>query len=349
MALVLVLLVGVPVFPALAQSDIKVTLDGVELTFEVPPQTIGGRTMVPMRAIFEALGADVKWEGSTQTITGTKDGRVVVMQLDNTTMTINGRAVTLDVPPQVVRGRTLVPVRAISEGLDLKVNWDSGTRTVVITQAPQGPAQLLAARPATDATLGILFGYGNSRLNEVQFDTRYFFEQFFLPIASYDAEEEVIELLKESDLEELEDFVMYFWAYIAAFSVIEVLDEIGDLVGTETDEYTYDLISERVIEYGLSYEQHILDMTIEAVGGGSKALILTMAEPGWAMLSTYIGLVYIESVGLQVYTLERSIGDGVYMFSRINADESRETIAPIENNKSGFIRIIEREVQALRS
>ena len=52
----------------IADEEIRVVLDGQELYFDVPPQLINNRTMVPMRKIFEAMGASVEWEGTTQTI-----------------------------------------------------------------------------------------------------------------------------------------------------------------------------------------------------------------------------------------------------------------------------------------
>lgn len=59
--------------PSFAADDISITLDGRNLSFDVPPQIINERTMVPLRAIFEALGADVDWDQATQTVTSSKD------------------------------------------------------------------------------------------------------------------------------------------------------------------------------------------------------------------------------------------------------------------------------------
>ena len=75
---------SVPTTPTTTTSGIKVLLDGKALTFDVPPQLINNRTMVPLRAIFEAMGAKVDWNGDTQTVTGTKDSTVVVLVVGNT-------------------------------------------------------------------------------------------------------------------------------------------------------------------------------------------------------------------------------------------------------------------------
>lgn len=120
-------------FPAMATDGISVTLNGIPLSFDVPPQIINDRTMVPLRAIFEALGASVDWDDSTRTVTSSKDGITISLTVDSITMYVNGNAVTLDSPACIVDGRTLVPVRAISEAYNTDVEWDGNTRTVTIT------------------------------------------------------------------------------------------------------------------------------------------------------------------------------------------------------------------------
>ena len=103
------------------------------LTFDVPPQIINGRTMVPLRAIFEELGAEVLWNGPTQTVTATRGDTVVTLTIGSTAPTVNGRVVEIDQPGVVVGGRTLVPLRFVGEAFGAEVNWDSATRTVTIT------------------------------------------------------------------------------------------------------------------------------------------------------------------------------------------------------------------------
>ena len=120
------------------QDSIKVLLNGVELSFDVPPQLINDRTMLPMRAIFEAFGCTVEWEGDTQTVTvrraapGAKHIETIIIQIDNPVITVNNVEITLDVPAQLVNERTLVPVRAVAEGLGADVLWYDETQTVLI-------------------------------------------------------------------------------------------------------------------------------------------------------------------------------------------------------------------------
>lgn len=124
---------------AYCDSDITVTLDGRELSFDVPPQIIDGRTLVPMRAIFEALGAEVDWNGELQHIIAQTQNKHIDMFVGSDTMgvTKNGdtfaEMIKLDVPPQIIGERTLVPVRAVSESLDCDVLWDDESKNVIIT------------------------------------------------------------------------------------------------------------------------------------------------------------------------------------------------------------------------
>lgn len=102
-----------------ADGDIKVSVNGDYLTFDVPPQIINDRTMVPLRAIFESIGADVQWNEETKTVVSTKDDITVSLQIGNSVMYVNGKEVVLDSPACVVNDRTLVPARAVSEAYGL--------------------------------------------------------------------------------------------------------------------------------------------------------------------------------------------------------------------------------------
>lgn len=113
-------------------NGITVTIDGSLVTFEQLPVIQDGRTLVPMRAIFEALGAAVEWNGDTRTVTSTKDNVVIEMTIDSPFMKVIDYTITLDVPPQIINDHTMVPVRAVSEALNCEVVWDGSTQTVNI-------------------------------------------------------------------------------------------------------------------------------------------------------------------------------------------------------------------------
>jgi hypothetical protein len=111
-------------------SGIKVTLNGTPLSFDTAPVIVNGRTLVPMRTVFEVLGFEVEWRDGT--ITAVKDGRLIQMQIGISEMQADGRTIALDTAPQIVDGRTLVPLRAIAEATGADVEWDEDTQTVVI-------------------------------------------------------------------------------------------------------------------------------------------------------------------------------------------------------------------------
>ena len=111
---------------------IRVTLNGVEIPFDQPPIMYNDRTLVPLRAICEALGATVYWNDDTQTVTAEKGDITIKFTIGAYEFYKNGFSILLDVPGMIVNGRTLVPIRAISEALNCTVEWDDRTETVYI-------------------------------------------------------------------------------------------------------------------------------------------------------------------------------------------------------------------------
>jgi hypothetical protein len=116
-------------------DTITVILDREKLVFDQEPIIYNNRVLVPLRVIFEALGASITWYDSTKTVVAEKDNLVISLQIDNDIMMINNESFILDAPAQLVNGRTLVPVRAVSEAFDAEVSWDNDTKTVNIDTA----------------------------------------------------------------------------------------------------------------------------------------------------------------------------------------------------------------------
>ncbi|MGE7946557.1 stalk domain-containing protein [Lysinibacillus sp. NPDC093688] len=129
-----ILIVPILLQPATAQAARAITIyvDGVQLKTDQPPVMIQGRVMLPLRAIFEALDASVDWDRKNQTVTGNKGGTTVVLKIKSKVATINAERVTLDVPAQIINGRTMVPVRFVSEALGQDVDWNSYNQIVSI-------------------------------------------------------------------------------------------------------------------------------------------------------------------------------------------------------------------------
>ena len=114
-------------------QGITVMVNGSKVEFDCQPALHSGRTMVPLRAIFEALGAEVEWEQGTQTITAKNGKDTAKFAINSDLLNKNGASVSLDVPAMLVGERTMVPVRAIAESFNCSVSWDSDTKTVIIT------------------------------------------------------------------------------------------------------------------------------------------------------------------------------------------------------------------------
>lgn len=116
------------------ENEISVYVEGQKVSFDVPPQTINDRTMVPIRAIFEVMGATVNWDNATQTAICTKDNTVVKMTLNSKTEYINDVPYEMDVAPVIVDNRTLAPARYVAEAFGYFVNWDGNTKSVLINK-----------------------------------------------------------------------------------------------------------------------------------------------------------------------------------------------------------------------
>jgi uncharacterized protein YkwD len=122
-----------------AESTIRLYLNNAPLTFDVAPQIINSRVLVPMRAIFEAFDAQVSWDGTTQTAFAVKNGLIIGLRVNHSYATVNGLPVKLDVPVTLVSGRILVPVRFISETLGATVTWQNTSRSVYIATSANLP------------------------------------------------------------------------------------------------------------------------------------------------------------------------------------------------------------------
>ncbi len=115
-------------------TAVKVIMDGKQLTFDVDPIIENGRTLVPFRVIFEKLGCEVDYnkDAAGQHITATKEGYNLSFDVGSLEMKVNDKTVTLDVGSKILNGRTLVPLRAVSEAFACNVGWNSKQRTVYI-------------------------------------------------------------------------------------------------------------------------------------------------------------------------------------------------------------------------
>ncbi|WP_248924941.1 stalk domain-containing protein [Paenibacillus hamazuiensis] len=135
--------IAVTTFPVSAQAadpPIAVKIDGQLQSYEQPPLILQGSTLVPMRPIFEALGANVIWDDKAKAAIATKYGQKMVIPIGSKTALVNGQTQTLEQEATIVDNFTMVPARFISESLGAQVQWDASTRTVsIVTPASVQP------------------------------------------------------------------------------------------------------------------------------------------------------------------------------------------------------------------
>ena len=114
-------------------GEITVIVNSEKVEFKnAKPVIVDGRTLVPMRDIFEALGLVVGWDAETKTVTGKKGMTDISLTIGKNKMYVDGKEQTIDVPAQIISGSTMVPLRAIGNSVGCRVSWDQGTRTVNI-------------------------------------------------------------------------------------------------------------------------------------------------------------------------------------------------------------------------
>ncbi len=114
-------------------KEITLKADGVVIKTDVAPVIVNDRTLVPVRAISEANGAEVKWDGDERVVTIISAKVEINLQIDSEKAIVNNKSVELDTPAQIISDRTMVPVRFVAESFGYIVGWDDETRTVSLT------------------------------------------------------------------------------------------------------------------------------------------------------------------------------------------------------------------------
>jgi len=123
----------VPAGPVYANEVVSVNINGQPVVFtDQPPVIVDGRTLVPVAGVFQALGFDVQWNGDIRQATLTRTSDTVVITIDSSTFTTNGISHNLDVPAQIIGGRTMLPIASVLRSVGYDVNWDGAASTVLI-------------------------------------------------------------------------------------------------------------------------------------------------------------------------------------------------------------------------
>lgn len=150
-----------------AENSIKVVVNGenVDFTGEQEPVIQDGRTLVPFRTVFEKMGADVKWFEDIKLCEATYGQVTVGIEIGSTKVTTgDGSSVTSDVPARIINGRTMVPLRVLSESIGADVNWDNDTKTVTvntpkITEAPESVEYEMVSAGGNNMSTGLAIDY----------------------------------------------------------------------------------------------------------------------------------------------------------------------------------------------
>lgn len=125
-----------------ADDPITLKLDGNVIQTEVPPIIVSGRTMAPAKFLFEAMGGTVDWLESTRQVKVALNDTTVMLTIDSKTAQVNGKNITMDVPPMIKERRTLIPTSFVAQQLGCTVNWINDTRTVeIISPTPPEPVE----------------------------------------------------------------------------------------------------------------------------------------------------------------------------------------------------------------
>ncbi len=143
-------------------AAINVVINGQTMTFDQPPVEQGGRVFVPLRGVFETLGASVVYANGVINATG--NGKTISLKVGSNQAIVNGQPQYLDVAPFMIGSRTLVPLRFVAQALGASVNWEPNANSVIITGGggggggypPQPPASfaLLDTRPTGTVRTG---------------------------------------------------------------------------------------------------------------------------------------------------------------------------------------------------
>ena len=305
---------GLAAMTAASAADISVFVNGEQLEFDVPPIIENERTLVPMRAIFEALGAEVSWDNDTATVTAKKGEDTLTIAIGSNILYKNGAATELDVPAKIVDERTLVPVRAVSESFDAEVDWDGDKQRVLITAA--APV-LLPLDTLSDADM--------ARLKESGALIRYSFEQLAMPAYALSGEDDLYALMTEDKREELCNELYNAWRKNAAEYIlnIQINSDTEYELSTSLDPSNPDLLAgyDKILKAaGLDPETMFDGVSVSEAKLGTRTAVLSFKTADKMADCKYIGITASKGK-IRYFTAENDIMQpDVWYFCEVTRD-----------------------------
>lgn len=297
---------------------------------DVPAQIINNRTMVPMRAIFEALDVKIDWDSETKTVIADNNSTHIEMTIGAGIFTKNNQSISLDTPAQVIDGRTLVPVRAVSEALDCNVDWNSETKTVSITSNEQKQEK---EEKKTDTDYETVakshmrpkpIVIENEKYYNYHCGTRYIFEQKILVNYLNENAEICADAIKDSN--KFNELIKEIWDENKNTIIVDyMVSDPDDTYVIELDENSnvegelYKLIEEVTEKFKLSFEDNIATATLQT--DTDYIGLISVAYDGDFANCAYIAVMYNKNDGFRVYTAEYDdFLKPVYMMCYVGVD-----------------------------
>ena len=328
-------------------ENISITVDGEALETDTPAQIIEGRTMVPLRAIFEALGANVEWDGSSKSIRAQKDDVSINMQIDNKTFKVGSEEKEIDVPPLIIEGRTMVPARAVAESLNCEVEWDSVNKSVIITTKEDVTTREITTEITTEETTETTTEEVTEETSEIVTD-EWWIEYF---MARDDKPEPIDDSAFNSEMEKkyhiearkgIEKNMIYFFGGIY-YSVSQMYSHISNDKTNMIDENFNDMWDLFMIEAETAYNYEkegrnevILDKKEREAKSNdnkyqlylfrNKVMGYSCAKYNNNVQVVLISMLDEEASGLNSYVIDFIKSDGVLQYSLIKEDDGTYTI-----------------------
>lgn len=326
------------------QKPVTVFLDGTQLEFDVQPVLESGRTLVPMRVIFESLGATVDWDNDTRTAIAVKDDVTIKITIDDMKMYKNDEVIELDVPARLIDTRTLVPARAVSEGMGAKVDWDNENWRVDITTA-EDPA----ATPEKKEKYNFdeLSEADRKKLDEAYDGIRYSYEQYNLPSFVFDEAAKKSLENKDSYIGQLVDYAWWSTVTDAILSIQMDSESEYSMDGIDDEEDVMRGYMSLVTELNYMYN-NFFEMGYVESEGGNVIFLLTFDEavPSMTLPCKYIGITLDKDNNIRYFTAETDLmTQDKYFFCEVFEEGGRGSIGLISMDQKSFLSEIDNQIK----